>query len=663
MEGILRNVLLGLLLLLSMELCGQTTFWNKFYGGRGYDIGKKVLLQADGTIVLGGETLSGDGIGAQNHGEVGSSDVVLFRIATQGITFWELCLGGSGDDYLSELIQTRDGGYLMVGTTDSRESDLGSVYGGSDVWVVKINKKGKVSWSKRFGGRGNDQGLTALELPDGYFYVAGESGSRDGSMRAPHNGGLDAWLAKLDREGNMIWQHHYGGMADEQAVGLHMLPNFECLVVGSASSTDGDVKGNRGKKDAWLFKIGEYGRLIWQRTYGGEGIDEIHGSARDANGNFYLAGTTFSQGGDIPRQHGRGDIWTLKLDRGYNILWSRTFGGSRPDGANGVCPTRDGGAVIYGTARSSDGDILLTRGYYDGIAVKVDAFGNRQWVRNFGYYGRDEIHSIVEVPKGGYLGMGYLDEPTAGTPVPGDTIDPTTYMDFPLHAGGFDFWLLNFSDPARDLTRPYITPPLLSGTVRSQETGEPVEAEITLVDNKSLDSLTSTQADAEAGAFDLLMPAYGLVSIKVLAKGYLFYGEDLRMDTVISKARIYRTLTLQPIRLGSSLVLERIFFSSGRWDLLEPSRAELERLIDFLNLNPRVRIEISGHTDNTGNRAQKQKLSEYRALAVRKYLIKRGIDGSRLRAVGKGLTQPRASNRTAEGRRRNRRVEFRVIGM
>jgi outer membrane protein OmpA-like peptidoglycan-associated protein len=135
------------------------------------------------------------------------------------------------------------------------------------------------------------------------------------------------------------------------------------------------------------------------------------------------------------------------------------------------------------------------------------------------------------------------------------------------------------------------------------------------------------------------------------------------MDTVISKAQIQRSIRLEPIQIGSSLILDKIYFNSGRWNILPPSRAELARLIDFLELNPTVRIEISGHTDNTGNRAQKVKLSQYRALAVRKYLIEKGIEPTRMRAIGEGLKRPIASNNTSAGRRKNRRVEFKVIGM
>ena len=659
----MRNFLLFILLIISLRTSAQTTFWNQFYGGSGYDMGKKVLLRTDGTIVLAGEVYSNDGLGLENHGEIGSSDVVLFRFATQGIKFWEITLGGTGDESISDLIETIDGGLLMIGSSDSKENTLGSAYGGSDVWVVRLDANGKVLWTKRFGGRGNDQGLMAVALPDGYFYIGGESGSKDGSMRGRHHGGLDGWLAKLDGDGNLIWQQFYGGSGDEQFIGAYFLPNYECIVVGSSSSKDYDVKHNYGKKDAWIIRINEFGQLLEEQCFGGSDIEEVHRSARDKNGNLYLIGTTFSNNGHIPYQHGKGDFWVMKMDARKNILWSKTFGGSRPDGGNDIALTRDGGVVVCGTARSHDGDILLTRGYFDGFVVKLDAFGNKQWSRNYGYYGKDDMHSIVEVPKGGYLAVGYMEEPSFTQPIPGDTIDPNSYLDFPKHAGGYDFWLINFSDPAKTVTRPYITPPLLSGSTLDDFNGNPIEAHITLVDNKTLDSITSVASDPQYGSFDMLMPAYGLVSIKVLAKGYLFYGEDLSMDTVITRARIKRNIRLEPIQIGSSLILERIYFNSGKWDILPPSRAELARLVDFLKLNPEVRIEISGHTDNTGNRAQKVKLSEYRANAVRKYLINHGIDTKRLKAVGEGMKRPIASNKNSYGRRKNRRVEFKVIGM
>jgi outer membrane protein OmpA-like peptidoglycan-associated protein len=209
--------------------------------------------------------------------------------------------------------------------------------------------------------------------------------------------------------------------------------------------------------------------------------------------------------------------------------------------------------------------------------------------------------------------------------------------------------------------RAYVTPPLLFGKVLDKKTGEPLSATITLTDNRTLDSLTSATT-SDDGSLIMTLPAYGLVSINVLSPGYLFYGRDIRMDTVATtQTSTEQAFRLEPIKPGATLSLDNIYFKTGQWDLLPPSYAELERLIAFLRLNPRVWIQINGHTDNTGNAAEKLQLSLNRAESVRAYLIQRGILPLRLKVKGYGMTRPRASNRTAAGRRANRRVEFEVI--
>lgn len=660
------------------NLSGQPLFWQSLYGGSGYDMGKQVLIKKDGTIVVAGDIYSKNKWGVDNHGPVGTSDVLIFRFATQGITFWQQTLGGSGYDEVAKLIETRDGGVAFIGNSESKDGTLSFNQGGSDVWVVKLTDKGKVEWSKSFGGKGNDRGLAILELEDGGYLIAGESASDEGDMRSMHHGGLDSWIAKLDRNGKLIWERHYGGTHNEYACGIHPLPNYRYLIVNASDSFDGDVTQNMGKKDAWIFIIDEYGKMQSQDNVGGEGIDEVHGSCMNEKGEIYVVGTTFSTRGDIPRQWGKGDCWLFKLNQEGKIVWSNVFGGRKQDGANDVYPTADGGVIFCGMSQSGfpprnidpedinpdrliDGDIILNNGYYDALIVKVNAFGMREWTRNFGLEGRDSFHGVVQTPIGGYLALGFLDQPTMGNPTPGRAAGNTTVA--PRHHGGFDFWLCNIGELNQPGVKPYVTPPLLRGLVKNKETGQPVQAAISLIDNQSLATQVSANADPVDGKFDMMLPVYGLSSLKILAKGYLFYGEDLLLDTMVLKNSITRKIELSPIRVGSSLILNNIYFDPGRWELLDRSRAELERLVEFLELNPKVRIQISGHTDNTGNRSQKQTLSLYRANAVRDYLISKGIAAVRLSTKGFGMLKPIASNRSRQGRRKNRRVEFSVVRM
>lgn len=628
----------------------QIAFWQLYLGGTAFDKGKALVFQPDGTLVVGGETQSVNGLGVGNHSS--DYDLVVFKYATQGKQFWKAMLGGRGTERLGEMIATRDGGFLLVGSSTSADGDVPRNAGGSDIFVAKLDAKGKVAWTRSYGGRGDDLGLAALQTADGGYLIGGESGSINHSKNPEvrHHGGLDSWVAKLDGQGNLQWETLLGGSRNEQVCRLHQLRNGQYLIVNNANSEDADVSENLGGKDIWITRLDEDGDLISEQTYGGSDNDDVYASALDRDENLWLGGTTFSSDGHVPRQQGLGDCWLMLLAPNGAVRWSQTYGGPRPDGLNDLLLTEDGGAVFCGITRSrtGEGDIEANKGYYDGWLVKVDTLGQRKWSRTIGYEGKDELNSLVQVPNGGFVALGSAIQDRNGMVLPG-------------HSGQSDLWMVNFDNLDRDGVRAYVTPPLLLGRILAKETDEPLTADIILTDNQTLDSLTSASTNTQ-GEFIMTLPAYGLVSINVLAEGYLFYGRDIRMDTVASsKTSTEQVFRLEPIRMGASLTLDRLYFETGKWDLLPASYAELERLIAFLELNAGVWIQINGHTDNTGNPDDKLQLSLNRAESVRAYLIERGIDKRRLRTKGYGMGRPRASNSTPAGRRANRRVEFEII--
>ena len=626
---------------------GQIAFWQHFLGGTRFDQGKRIMLRPDGTLILAGETLSTDGIGIDNHGKL--IDIFVGKYATQGSFFWQKNLGGSKMDELGDIVETRDGGFVLIGTTTSSDGDVPANQGGSDIWVVKLDLQGDIEWSKTYGGRGDDRGITIVPLEDGGYLIGGESSSNNGDMQSIHNGGLDSWVAKITSQGRLLWERHYGGSANEKVCRMHPLPSGDFLIINSSDSPIDETQYKYGRKDVWLIKINPQGELLWQSHIGGEDNDDVHGSVMDKAGNIIIAGTTFSQKGNFTETKGLGDMWLFKISAQGDLLWSKTFGGPRADGANQVRIGKDGNYLLCGLTWSEMGDIRRNEGYYDGWIAKIDTLGKLLWSRTIGFKEKDVLNDVFELAEGGYLAIGYSVRSEDNFVQPG-------------HHGSGDLWVANFGDPQKGLdVKPYRTPPLLVGKVKDKNTKKPLASTIILTDNTSLDSLGSTQSERRDGAFVLLLPAYGLTSINVLAKDYLFFGEDILMDTVIDKTMIEAEIELEPIQIGSSLILKNISFDVGKWDLLPSSYAELERVVAFMKLNPRVVIQISGHTDNTGNKAQKVELSRRRALAVQEYLVKKGIMEIRTRVKGYGMYRPIASNSTPEGRRKNRRVEFEVI--
>lgn len=637
------------LALLPVRSGAQVAFWQKEFGGAQFDKVLKTLRAPDGGLVMAIETQSSDGLGSGNRG---GSDILLMKYSTQGKIFWKILLGGSGQEELHDLIPAAGGGYFLAGASGSADGDLPGNKGDSDCWVACVSESGRLLWSKTYGGSGYDRALCLFQSPEGELYAGGESASRNGDCSDLPRGGLDSWLLRLSSQGRLLWEKRFGGSGNEKINRIFLRPDGQLLLVHSSDSRDKDIRQPLGRKDVWITRHDGRGELVWQGSYGGEDHDEMHDATLDSLGMLTLAGTSFSRGGHISIQRGEGDGWLMKLAPDGSLLWSATYGGPRGEGFSSLAPTYDGGYIACGMtkSRTGEGDIEFNGGYFDGWVVKVNEYGERVWSRTLGYEGMDALSHVSELPEGGYLLSGQTVQGAAPLPAPG--------------TGGIsDGWLINLSDPKRDGVRPYVTPALLFGTVRAAGSGKALDARIILSDNRSLDSLASTRSAPEDGSFSLLLPAYGLTSINVLSPGYLFYGQDLNMDTLVRKNLIEIEVELQPIRIGSSLILKNIYFEAGKWDLLPASFAELQRLAVFLKLNPRVQIQVSGHTDNTGNKAEKQALSLNRATAVRDYLVQQGISSKRMLVKGYGMFRPIAPNTSAEGRQKNRRVEFEVISM
>ena len=144
-------------------------------------------------------------------------------------------------------------------------------------------------------------------------------------------------------------------------------------------------------------------------------------------------------------------------------------------------------------------------------------------------------------------------------------------------------------------------------------------------------------------------------------KGIITVSENIDLKGIKKYDEIERNLYLTPIQVGQTVHLNNLFFVTGKSEIRSWSRPELNRLINILKENKTIKIEISGHTDNTGSNKINNKLSLERAVAVKKYLVEQGVSADRLTAKGYGETKPYVSNKTEKGRKKNRRVDFTIL--
>lgn len=225
--------------------------------------------------------------------------------------------------------------------------------------------------------------------------------------------------------------------------------------------------------------------------------------------------------------------------------------------------------------------------------------------------------------------------------------------------GGFgDLDLYNFILPedARASAVGYIR-----GKVTDRTTGKPVEADVELYDIVSGALATAAYSDPESGEFLVCLPRGKDYALNASADGYLFYSKNYSVAQSDVSASPDLDVRLSPIVPGGRIELRNIFFETASYDLLPTSTVELDKLVKLMLKNANMRIEVGGHTDDVGNDAANQKLSEQRANAVRDFLIAHGIEASRIVAKGYGETTPVATNDTEEGRALNRRTEVTVL--
>jgi len=202
---------------------------------------------------------------------------------------------------------------------------------------------------------------------------------------------------------------------------------------------------------------------------------------------------------------------------------------------------------------------------------------------------------------------------------------------------------------------------VVQGVVSNSKTEEPIGAVVLIEDINSGELISVNKSNSSSGEYLVVLPVGRNYSVSASSKGFFFYSQSFELPADTSYQEIINNIALEPIEKGTKVILNNIFFESGRAELKPISYVELNKAADLLKDNATMVIEIGGHTDNLGSDDLNLALSQKRADAVQKYLILAGIDESRVRSKGYGETQPIADNNTEEGRAKNRRTEFEIV--
>ncbi len=316
---------------------GGEVQWDRAYGGRADEELWTVLAVDAGGYILGGCSYSGQGCD-KTEASRGGADFWVVRIDLNGNILWDRTFGGTGDDWLYAIQPAPGGGFLLGGATLSLQGGdrTEPLRGGRDYWVVRIDAFGNKLWDKRYGGPSDDYLQCMLALPGGGFLLGGHSFSGAGGDKTePSRGGYDYWLLEVDASGNKVWDKRYGGHLDEYCYGLLFTPDGEYLLAGySYSGIYGDkTQPSRGGSDFWLLRLNDRGGKVWEEVYGGPGDERLYSMAVATDGRYLLAGDSDSGPGGEKTEPSRGgfDGWMIEVDADGAIYWDKTMGGPGAD--------------------------------------------------------------------------------------------------------------------------------------------------------------------------------------------------------------------------------------------------------------------------------------------------------------------------------------------
>jgi hypothetical protein len=345
--------------------------WQRTYGGTGSDWSYSVQQTSDGGYIVVGVT--------QSFGD--SAQVYLIKIDASGGTLWTKTYGGTDYDGGFSVQQTSDGGFVITGWTQS----FGA--GHTDVYLVKTNAQGDTLWTRTYGGTGYDGGNSIQQTTDGGYIIAG----------AKQTGYYAVYLIKTDGSGDTLWTRTYGGTYSDDAWSVQQTSDGGYIVTGFTMSF------GAGGMDVWLLKTDSLGDTLWTKTYGGSNDDAGNSVRQTTDGGYIIAGQTKSFG------NGGEDLYLIKTNASGDTLWTKTYGGVENEEGWSVQQTSDGGYVIAGFTGS------FGAGNHDVWLLKTNAVGDTLWTRTYGGTGDDNGRCVQSTADGGYIIAGWTNSIGAGS--------------------------------------------------------------------------------------------------------------------------------------------------------------------------------------------------------------------------------------------------------
>jgi hypothetical protein len=348
---------------------GPQQEWNHTFGGVSLDIGTGVKPVAGGGYIIAGTK--------DLTGYYTAGDCWLTKTDSDGNPEWEKTYGGTNCDATEDVWQTSDGGFIIVGTTNS----FGA--GNFDMWLIKTDGNGTELWNRTYGGRKMDYGTSVQQTSDGGYIISGFTSSYG-------MGGNDAWLVKTDNYGNMEWNKTFGDLfRDEYFMCVQQTQDRGYIAAG------GNDLDDNGNSDMFIVKLNSSGTQEWKKLIGSPYLDDCLWITQTFDGGYILTGQS-SQARFQPE-----DLSLFKIDHNGNEEWRKYYGGPYFDTGTAIEQTKDNGYIITGGFTVNEYEIM------DAVLLKTDSTGNEEWRATFGGVESDMCLEVHQTEDEGYIVTGF----------------------------------------------------------------------------------------------------------------------------------------------------------------------------------------------------------------------------------------------------------------
>jgi hypothetical protein len=403
--------------------------WDKTFGGYYTEQLSAIGLTTDGGYILGGTSDSFAGADKTDDPRGGESndDYWIVKLDAIGNKQWVRTIGGNDDDVLYSLQQTNDGGYILGGWSQSNKGfdKSENSKGGDDYWIVKLDAAGNRQWDKTLGGSGGDSFRHLQQTGDGGFILVGLSDSDAGFDKSENKKGeTDGWIVKLDASGNKVWDKTFGGSNSDVFWSVQQTMDSGYIVGGFSNSNASGDKSENAKNipwiDYWIVKLDASGTKEWDKTIGGNYDDFLRAIQQTTDGGYIVGGHSTSDSGFDKSENRRGliwysDYWVVKLDTSGNKQWDKTFGGNADDEMNFVQQTNDRSYILGGSSESSSGidKSERSKGEADYWIIKLSSDGRetRSPVTSFTLVNADSDSYVGELKPGDRIELVTLGNP------------------------------------------------------------------------------------------------------------------------------------------------------------------------------------------------------------------------------------------------------------